>query len=148
MQRQAPGINRTTCESLIALTLYLITIANHPLCKYGKKASEYDQEIPQSHTADQPTHREEAPQNTDCHKTSGMQLKQSNQFSLPHQDYCKSRRTQSTKWTSTQKTCLRWFVNNTGADQPTHPRSLISAFVMHVFEIIICRLATGEISIF
>ena len=30
-----------------------------------KKASEYDQEIPQSHTADQHTHREEAPQNTD-----------------------------------------------------------------------------------
>ena len=68
-----------------------------------KKANEYDQEIPQSHTADQPTHREEAPQNTDCYKTPGRQLKQSNQFSLPHQDDCKSRRTQSTKWISTQE---------------------------------------------
>ena len=29
-----------------------------------------------------------------------------------------------------KKTCLRVFVNNTGADQPAHPRSLISAFVI------------------
>ena len=34
------------------------------LCKLvKKKVSEYDQEIPQSHTADQPTHRKEMPQN-------------------------------------------------------------------------------------
>ena len=47
-----------------------------------------------------------------------------------------------------EKTCLRGFANNTGADQPAHPRSLISAFVIHVVESIICNLATGEISIF
>ena len=29
-----------------------------------------------------------------------------------------------------EKTCLRGFANNTGADQPAHPRSLISAFVI------------------
>ena len=29
-----------------------------------------------------------------------------------------------------EKTCLRGFANNTGADQPAHPRSLISAFVV------------------
>ena len=29
-----------------------------------------------------------------------------------------------------KKTCLRGFANNTGADQPAHPRSLISAFVI------------------
>ena len=29
-----------------------------------------------------------------------------------------------------EKTCLQGFVNNTGADQPAHPRSLISAFVI------------------
>ena len=29
-----------------------------------------------------------------------------------------------------QIACLRGFVNNTGADQPTHTRSLISAFVI------------------
>ena len=28
-----------------------------------------------------------------------------------------------------EKACLRLFANNTGADQPAHPRSLISAFV-------------------
>ena len=39
-----------------------------------RKASGYYQEIPQSHTADQPMEEEE-PQNTDCHKTSGRQLK-------------------------------------------------------------------------
>ena len=28
-----------------------------------------------------------------------------------------------------EKPCLRGFANNTGADQPAHPRSLISAFL-------------------
>ena len=28
-----------------------------------------------------------------------------------------------------EKTCLRGFANNTGADQPAHPRSLISALL-------------------
>ena len=47
-----------------------------------------------------------------------------------------------------RETCLRGFANNTGADQPAHPRSLISAFVIRLMESIICKLATGEISIF
>ena len=47
-----------------------------------------------------------------------------------------------------EKTCLRRFANNTGADQPAHPRSLISALVIRYLESIICKLATGEISIF
>ena len=47
-----------------------------------------------------------------------------------------------------EKTCLRWFANNTGADQPAHPRSLISAFVIRFLERIICYLTRGEISIF
>ena len=33
-----------------------------------------------------------------------------------------------------EKTCLRGSANNTGADQPAHPHSLISAFVIRVFE--------------
>ena len=33
-----------------------------------------------------------------------------------------------------EKTCLRGFANNTGADQPAHSRSLISAFVIHFLE--------------
>ena len=37
---------------------------------------------------------------------------------------------------------------NPGADQPVHPRSLISAFVIRLFESIISRFATGEIAIF
>ena len=40
------------------------------------------------------------------------------------------------------------FVNNTGADQPAHPRSLISAFVIRVLESTISKLATSEISFF
>ena len=40
------------------------------------------------------------------------------------------------------------FANNTGADQPAHPRSLISAFDIRFFESIISSLATSEISIF
>ena len=39
-------------------------------------------------------------------------------------------------------------MNNTGADQPAHPRSLINAFAIRFLERIICKLATGEISIF
>ena len=34
------------------------------------------------------------------------------------------------------------------ADQPTHPRSLISAFVVHPLESIIDKLATRKISAF
>ena len=44
-------------------------------------------------------HIEEEPQNTACHKTSGRQLKQSNQLSLPYQDGCKTRWAQSTEFT-------------------------------------------------
>ena len=47
-----------------------------------------------------------------------------------------------------EKTCLRWFTNNTGADQPAHPRSLISTFIIRLMESILSGLATNEISIF
>ena len=39
-------------------------------------------------------------------------------------------------------------VNNKGADQPEHLRSLINAFVFRSLENIISSLATSEISIF
>ena len=45
-----------------------------------------------------------------------------------------------------EKTGLQGFENNTGADQPAHPRSLISAFVIRSLEITISKLATSEIS--
>ena len=47
-----------------------------------------------------------------------------------------------------EKTCLLGFVNNKGADQPAHPHSLISAFVIHTLESNIFKLATGEFKIF
>ena len=47
-----------------------------------------------------------------------------------------------------EKTCLRGVENNTGADQPAHPRSLISAFVIRFLESIICKLATDKILFF
>ena len=47
-----------------------------------------------------------------------------------------------------EKTCLRGFSNNTGADQPAHTRSLIIAFVIRLLESIISRLASSEISTF
>ena len=40
------------------------------------------------------------------------------------------------------------FATNKGTDQPAHPRSLISAFVIRLLESIISRPATSEISIF
>ena len=47
-----------------------------------------------------------------------------------------------------EKTCLRRFANNTGADQPAHPRSLISAFVIRLLESSISKLATSKFSSF
>ena len=47
-----------------------------------------------------------------------------------------------------EKTCLRGFANNIGADQPEHPSRLISTFVIRFLENIISKLATSEISIF
>ena len=44
-----------------------------------------------------------------------------------------------------KKTCLPGVANNTGADQPAHPRSLTSTFVIRFLECIIRGLATGEI---
>ena len=46
-----------------------------------------------------------------------------------------------------EKTSLRGFANNTRADQPAHPRSLISAFVIRFLESNIGKLTTGENSI-
>ena len=46
-----------------------------------------------------------------------------------------------------EKTCL-WDFANKWADQPAHPCSLISAFVIRVLESITSRLVTNEISIF
>ena len=37
-----------------------------------------------------------------------------------------------------EKTCRWGFANNTGADQPAHPRSLIRAFVVYFLESSIC----------
>ena len=38
------------------------------------------------------------------------------------------------------------YANNKGADQPAHPRSLISAFVVRYLDSIIPRLAIAELS--
>ena len=40
------------------------------------------------------------------------------------------------------------FAHIKGADQPAHPRSLVSAFAIRLFESIISKLATSECSIF
>ena len=39
------------------------------------------------------------------------------------------------------------FVNNKGADQPAHPRSLISAFVIHSLECTTAWLVTCKVSV-
>ena len=54
-----------------------------------KILNEYDQEIQQSQTADNPLHHKEESHNK--YETPGRQTKQSNQLSLPHQDDCKTR---------------------------------------------------------
>ena len=47
-----------------------------------------------------------------------------------------------------RKPVFRGFANNTGADQPAHTHSLISAFGIRLLESSISRLAMGGISIF
>ena len=47
-----------------------------------------------------------------------------------------------------EKTCFRGFANNKGADQPAHPHSLISAFVMRFLESMISKLATSKFAKF
>ena len=47
-----------------------------------------------------------------------------------------------------EKTRFCWFANNKGADQPAHPNSLISAFVIRGLDSIISRLSMSKISIF
>ena len=42
-----------------------------------------------------------------------------------------------------KKTCLWGLANTKGADQPAHPHRLISAFVIHLLERIISKLAPG-----
>ena len=39
-----------------------------------------------------------------------------------------------------EKTCLRGFANNTGADRPAHPCSLISAFVVRFWKVLYVNL--------
>ena len=45
-----------------------------------------------------------------------------------------------------EKMCLMSYANNKGADQPAHPRSLISAFVVRCLDSIISLESTAEIS--
>ena len=45
-----------------------------------------------------------------------------------------------------EKMCLMSYANNKGADQPVHPRSLISAFVVHCLDSIISPDSIAEIS--
>ena len=46
-----------------------------------------------------------------------------------------------------EKTCPQEYPNNKGTDQPAHPRSLISIFVVPVLESIISQLNTSDISL-
>ena len=45
------------------------------------------------------------------------------------------------------KTCLMPYANK-GADQPAHPRSLVSTFVVHCIDSMICILAISKVSRF
>ena len=45
-----------------------------------------------------------------------------------------------------EKTCLRWFTDNKGADQPAHQCRLISTFVIRFLENMIYKLAISNIS--
>ena len=44
------------------------------------------------------------------------------------------------------KTCLMSYANNKGADQPAHPRSLISAFVVRCLDNVMSVVSVTKIS--
>ena len=44
------------------------------------------------------------------------------------------------------KTCLMLYANNKGADQPVHPRSLISAFVVRCLDSVMSLVSVTKIS--
>ena len=44
--------------------------------------------------------------------------------------------------------CLMPYANNKGADQPAHPRSLISTFVVRCLDSMTCVLALSKVSRF
>ena len=45
-----------------------------------------------------------------------------------------------------ENTCLMSYANNKGADQPAHPRSLISAFVVRCLDSIMSLVSVAQIS--
>ena len=45
-----------------------------------------------------------------------------------------------------EKMCLMSYANNKGTDQPAHPRSLISAFIVRCLDSIISLDSIGDIS--
>ena len=52
------------------------------------------------------------------------------------------------KWASAPENLAPGFANNKNADQPVHPHSLVSAFVIRFLESSMPTLATNEISMF
>ena len=83
------GMTHTATREQIYFTRRPPTRALWGLVKRSKIVSEYDQEIPQSQTADNPVAPRREPLNH--HETPGTRIKQSNQLSLPHQDDCNTR---------------------------------------------------------
>ena len=67
---------------------------------------------------------------------------------IPLQKLFPGVRSDTVKWASTREILSPRVANNEGTDQPAHPRSLISTFVIRSLERIIAKLATGEISRF
>ena len=51
-------------------------------------------------------------------------------------------------WASSRENLTLLYANNTGADQPVHPRILVSTFVIRLLEIMISTLASCKIAIF
>ena len=45
-----------------------------------------------------------------------------------------------------EKTCIMSYANNKGADQPAHPRSLISAFVVRCLDSVMSLVSVTKIS--
>ena len=68
---------------------------------------------------------------------------------LPYAFYKASKSTFSWKHSiepGHEKMCLMSYANNKGTDQPAHPRSLISAFVVRCLDSIISLDSIAEIS--
>ena len=104
-QSDGNSIDLRPCIFSSFCLLFLQFDVCHSELNVHKKASEYDQEIPQSHTADQPTApRGRATEKNNIHKTSERKQSKASSSLYPMKIIAKLEKTQSSAHRNMEKT--------------------------------------------